>query len=413
MSFPVPISAITALDTPKRESSHVRNVSSPYSLTFPPGKRPWTARPTSPAAASSIYSEYGSEAFFEPTYPQKALIYSEKALHPYDGDDDSSRSNSISSKRYRQVSSSEPTKRQRKPWWKGNDRLLALTVTITLLVLLSIAIPLGVLLPQKYIEPLPINVLMPPTVFPDEVALNRLTDSYVLVTVSMCPLTFPSIINHPDLDFTIVINPDNGPGSNITPSDEYVKAVKILNVYPNVMTLGWVDTQGGKRDNATIRMDIERYSNWSSVEGLALHGIYLDRTPYRDEDSSSIYMKNVSATVRESQGFLGTNLVVHNPGRVPDKSMMECGANITVVYDGGYEYRPTREQLKNSLEGMGKREEFAMLVDSTPQDIERVDLRRLVENVKRDVEWLYVTDINEGSYGVYGSLWEQFLDLVW
>jgi hypothetical protein len=29
------------------------------------------------------------------------------------------------------------------------------------------------------------------------------------------------------------------------------------------------------------------------------------------------------------------------------------------------------------------------------------------------VEWLYVTDINEGSYGVYGSLWEQFLDLVW
>jgi hypothetical protein len=183
MSFPVPISAITALDTPKRESSHVRNVSSPYSLTLPPGKRPWTARPTSPAAASSIYSEYGSEAFFEPTYPQKALIYSEKALHPYDGDDDSSRSNSISSKRYRQISTSEPTKKQRRPWWKGNDRLLALTVTITLLVLLSIAIPLGILLPQKYIEPLPINILMPSTVFPDEVALNRLTDSYVLVTV--------------------------------------------------------------------------------------------------------------------------------------------------------------------------------------------------------------------------------------
>jgi hypothetical protein len=54
---------------------------------------------------------------------------------------------------------------------------------LPLLVLLSIAIPLGILLPQKYIEPLPINILMPSTVFPDEVALNRLTDSYVIVTV--------------------------------------------------------------------------------------------------------------------------------------------------------------------------------------------------------------------------------------
>jgi hypothetical protein len=183
MSFPVPISAITALDTPKRESSHVRNVSSPYSLTFPPGKKPWTARPTSPAAASSIYSEYGSEAFFAPTYPQKALLYSEKALHPYDGDDDSSRSNSVSSKQYQLISSSEPEERQRRPWWKENDRLLALAVTLTLLVLLSIAVPLGILIPQKYIAPLPINILVPSTVLPGEGTWNRLTDSYVSITV--------------------------------------------------------------------------------------------------------------------------------------------------------------------------------------------------------------------------------------
>ena len=179
MSFPVPVSAITAVDTPKRESSHVRNVSSPYSLALPPGKKPWTARPTSPAAASSIYSEYGSEAFFAPTYPEKAFLYSEKALHPYDGDNDSSRSNSFSSKRYQKLSSSESEKKRRKPWWKENDRLVALVVTITLLVLLSIAVPLGILLPQKYIAPLPINILVPSTVFPDEGAWNRLTDSYV------------------------------------------------------------------------------------------------------------------------------------------------------------------------------------------------------------------------------------------
>ena len=226
-------------------------------------------------------------------------------------------------------------------------------------------------------------------------------------------LTWQSIINHPDLNFTVVINPDNGPGSNSTPVDEYIKAIKSLNVYPNVRTLGWVDTERGERDNATVRADIERYSNWSSVDGLALHGIYLDHTPYKDEGNSSLYLKNVTAAIRDSQGFLGTNLVVHNPGQVPDKNMTEYRANITVVYDGEYEFRPTREQLKNSLEGMGTRDEFAVLVDSTPQNLGRVDLRRLVENVKRDVEWLYVTDLIDGFYGGYGYLWEKFLDLVW
>jgi hypothetical protein len=93
--------------------------------------------------------------------------------------------------------------------------------------------------------------------------------------------------------------------------------------------------------------------------------------------------------------------------------MMECKANITVIFEGAYEDRPTREQLKDSLEGLGKREEFAMLVSSTPQDLGRVKLRRLVESIKRDVEWLHVTDLADGFYGGYGSLWELWLDLVW
>jgi hypothetical protein len=229
----------------------------------------------------------------------------------------------------------------------------------------------------------------------------------------MHPLTWQSIINHQELNFTIVINPDNGPGKNSTPNDEYVKLVQDLNVYPNVRTLGWVDTEGGTRDNATVRADIARYGNWSTVKGLALHGIYLDHTPYKDEGHARDYLKNISATVRESKGFLEQNVLVHNPGHVPDEVMMENKANITVVYEGGYKYVPTREHLKDSLKGLGKRDEFAMLVNSTPEDLGRVRLRRLVERVKREVEWLYLTDLTDELYGGYGSLWELWLELVW
>jgi hypothetical protein len=54
-----------------------------------------------------------------------------------------------------------------------------------------------------------------------------------------------------------------------------------------------------------------------------------------------------------------------------------------------------------------------MLINSVPKDIGRGGLRRIVESVRREVEWLYVTDLTDNVYTGYGSVWEDWLDVSW
>jgi len=55
-----------------------------------------------------------------------------------------------------------------------DSHVLALSVTITLAILVLIGVPLGAILPQKYVVPLPVNVIMPFYVYPDPGAWDRL-----------------------------------------------------------------------------------------------------------------------------------------------------------------------------------------------------------------------------------------------
>lgn len=220
---------------------------------------------------------------------------------------------------------------------------------------------------------------------------------------------------HHNIRFTIIVNPDNGPGSTVWPAESYITAIKRLDAYPNVQTLGYISTERGNRDNVTIRYEIARYAGWSNVSAaLALNGIFFDQTPFKDEDNARVYLKNISATVRHSEGFGEHPLVVHNPGRVPDEGLTAYKPDLTIVFEGMYVDMPKRKNLHNLLENSrSNRQDLGMMIHSVPIDISRGGLRRIMEDVRRDVEWLYVTDLTENVYTWYGSLMEEWLRLVW
>lgn len=186
-------------------------------------------------------------------------------------------------------------------------------------------------------------------------------------------------------------------------------------MYPNVQTLGYIDTAGGSRDNATVRKEIETYAGWADVsKAMSLHGIYFDHTPYQGENDTLSYMKNITETVRSSKGFGDRTLVVQNPGRVPEASLLAFKPNITVVFEGSYADMPRKQDLKHRVQGLKEdRENFAMLVQSVPQNLGRVGLRKIIDDVRRDVEWLLLTDLTENVYELYGSLLKEWLDVSW
>jgi hypothetical protein len=230
-------------------------------------------------------------------------------------------------------------------------------------------------------------------------------------------LTLRSIVQHPDVKFTVIVNPDDGPGNTTRPTTEYVDVLNALQVYPHVQTLGYIRTDGGARDNGTVRAEIATYSGWSRFQDLSLNGIFFDQTPYKDDGNASEYLRDISATVRHSAGFLEPKLVVHNPGRVPDVGLVQYRTDIIVVFEGAYSDVPSREQLRDSVMDLElhslHRQNFGILMHSTPADVGNVRLRKMVDNVRRNVEWLYVTDLTDSFYSGYGSLWEQWLDLIW
>lgn len=224
-------------------------------------------------------------------------------------------------------------------------------------------------------------------------------------------------MEHQEVKFTVVINPNEGPGNGTRPSPEFVDVLNALKVYPHVQTLGYIRTDRGTRDNASVRAEIATYSGWSKFQDLQLNGIFFDQTPYKDEADASEYLRNISATVRHSKGFIEPRLVVHNPGCVPDVGLVRYRTDVIVVFEGAYSDLPGREQLSNSVRKLENhslhRQNFGLLVHSTPSDTSDVRLRKVVADVRRNVEWLYVTDLTENVYNGYGSLWEQFLNLIW
>jgi hypothetical protein len=222
------------------------------------------------------------------------------------------------------------------------------------------------------------------------------------------------VIKHPTTNFTVILSISHGPGTSTWPVGEYIAPIKKLNVYGNVQTIGYIDTEHGTRDNVTVRQEIATYAGWNK-SGIAIHGIYFDRTPAKDVGDAQSYLQNVSAAVRAEEGFLEPRLVVHCPGEVPDAGLARDGADVVVAFEGEYGELPRRKVVHGKLEGLqGGRERYAYIVHSLPESVGRGGVRRVVDGVRRDVGSIFVTDRRgEDRYEGFSARWEEFLDLIW
>jgi hypothetical protein len=222
-----------------------------------------------------------------------------------------------------------------------------------------------------------------------------------------------SIIKHPDTNFTIIISVDHGPSVSAWPPGIYLAPIKRLNTLPNAQTIGYVDTAYGSRDGEKVRKDIATYAGWNNTR-IALSGIFFDHTPAEDVDDARIYLKNISATVRHTEGFLEPTIVVHNPGRMPDVNLTKYHADVTVVFEGELKDMPSRDETRTKLRDLGGgRQSYAEIVHSVPRTISRGGIRKIINSARRDVGWLFVTDrVGDNKYDWYSDRWEEFLDLT-
>jgi hypothetical protein len=115
-----------------------------------------------------------------------------------------------------------------------------------------------------------------------------------------------SISAHPNVNFTVVINPGSGPGPDSLPDANYTREIPKLAAHDNVRLLGYVHTTYATRNISLVRKDIETYAAWPTVSSnpdLAVRGIFFDETPQQYSAHSLVYLQNLTELTRGLNGF--------------------------------------------------------------------------------------------------------------
>ena len=243
------------------------------------------------------------------------------------------------------------------------------------------------------------------------------------------------ITSHPNVDFTVVINPDSGPGNTSQyPNEAYTSGIQKLNAYQNVKTIGYVRTGYAIRDPNEVLLDISIYSGWAqhpNKSDIAMHGIFFDEVVYEYSEGNANYLKLINQAAKNASGLLSDKLVcatftigfyhcsqsgkltflqiVHNPGVVPDSRLQEPNTDVTVVFEQSYQ---KYSNLKTSLNDLSNnRTEYSYIVHSLPQDMGKGKLKSYVNDLSKRAKYLFVTDSNQGYYEKFGENWATFLDV--
>ncbi|KAF7163456.1 hypothetical protein CNMCM5623_008357 [Aspergillus felis] len=223
------------------------------------------------------------------------------------------------------------------------------------------------------------------------------------------------ISQHPDVNFTVVINPGSGPGPNALPDANYTREIPRLGSYENVRLLGYVATTYAKRNISLVRRDIETYAAWptnSSNPDLAVRGIFFDETPQQYDEDALAYLQELTDVVKNTPGLGPDHFVVHNPGAIPDARYLST-ADSTVVFEATYDTFQERHgaNLFTAIPE-SNRSQLCAVIHSVPESVEGSALRGLVKQVRKVADEIFITHLNTDYYASFGQQWPEFVDLM-
>ncbi|KAL3453612.1 Spherulation-specific family 4 [Aspergillus insuetus] len=266
-------------------------------------------------------------------------------------------------------------------------------------------------------------VVLPPalllTLRKDNISMGPKAKVFVPLYVYPAPGAWDPLVNvisaHPDVNFTVVVNPGSGPGPNVLPDGNYTREVPRLAAHDNVRLLGYVPTTYAKRNMSLVRRDIETYAAWPTVSAnpnLAVRGIFFDETPQQYNAGDLTYLKELASIVRSAPGLGPDNFVFHNPGVVPDSRYLST-ADSTVVFEATYDTFLERdgakmfEQIPDS-----DRRQLCAVIHSVPDNVEGSQLRGFVRQVRRVADEVFITHLSTDYYANFGDQWAEFVSLM-
>ncbi|TKX25007.1 hypothetical protein C1H76_2784 [Elsinoe australis] len=265
----------------------------------------------------------------------------------------------------------------------------------TIIVLVVVIVPCAVILTRRNkSNGLASSILFPLYVFPHN-------------SSTWDPLYTAASAN-PQLNFTVVVNPGNGPGNESIPDTGYRTAIEKLHTYANIQIVGYVHTSWTSRNISLVLDDIATYSGWTANDpDLVISGIFFDETPTVYSSAASEYLESINAAVKSSSGIRSPKTVIHNPGAVPDAGLNSDTTDITIAFESSLDDYQTKQSALASLPL--PRSRYSSLVHSAASSY---DMKDLVDRMSRHSAYLFVTDLSTDYYQAFGSDWSDFVNAV-
>ncbi|ORY16990.1 Spherulation-specific family 4 [Clohesyomyces aquaticus] len=263
-------------------------------------------------------------------------------------------------------------------FWKKNKRFRPLLV-VSICAILAVTTVTTAWLIRGHIRQLPITILVPLYMSPEADAWDPL---------------YEAALAHGQVQFTAIVNPHVGPEPPPLPTKDYIEAIQKLNVLPNIQTVGYVDTVFGRKSHLPILREMEMYAGWGNETGLGVHGIFFDHTPSNGSMDTRKYLETIDASVKNATGIMEPRIVFHNPGTVPDVNITSQSTDVTIVFEGTFQDRTSLSVMRTRMSSLpSTRSKYGYLIHSVPEDTKRVDLRFLVNDVKKVAQYIFVTDL--------------------
>lgn len=307
-------------------------------------------------------------------------------------------------------------------------------VSATILTLIiAIVVPLAVLLPKRGRARLQAAVILPLYIYPaTNASWAPLFSSYVEQVrqlVGQEKLTRTRLSARPDLNFTIIINPNSGPGSSQYPDQFYAAALDRLANYTNVEKLGYVRTGYASRNLSDVISEVDIYAGWvSKNQAFAMDGVFFDEAPHNFTQKAVDFMLSASLAVKDAQGFQRSKVVcsgysgptanyvvnsmvqvIRNPGVVPDNRFADPNTDINVVFEQSYDEYELKEPELSAMNH--DRLHRCYMVHSLPT-LDRGKMRGFVNSLSRGAGHLFVTHNAEHYYEQFAGDWSDFISAI-
>jgi len=214
---------------------------------------------------------------------------------------------------------------------------------------------------------------------------------------------------HANINFLVIINPNNGPGAEPLPDGSYTASLHHLQRISNIQLLGYVHCTYGRRPLQDVCRDVDRYYSWNTQQ-LRVDGIFVDEVPSAAETVP--YMAHLARHVRSvwtCHSMAVGGVLVFNPGVVVHADLVEL-ADYVVAFEQAHEQWRMLRGGHRALHPQVCSKTLAIVHTTSSEE---GSLEEVLQDAKgAGFAGVYITDQHGGGFTRWPAQWDKFVQLL-